>query len=289
MKDIEHLGSGSFGEVKLVSCDEYPGLSLACKFLTNGKTFDSSKELSATLALMEGQSHPNVIQTHALVEDQGSCVGLLMEYAAGGNLTDVIFPGNKPMPVEDAANPISFEQRLMWSVQIASALTKLHRSKLWHRDLKPDNVLLTSSTASEADVKLSDLGQSKLASSSATQSTKTMTTTIYYAPEGFRGVWGPASDVFQLGLTLYQVLTGRLIWESHRESDTFPHCILHLLFSGDELPEKVGSWPGLVPEAVRDIVKRCLEADRSLRPTALDVARVLAQARVRLLREKGSN
>jgi hypothetical protein len=279
---VKDIGQGGFGVVRLVQCSEFPGMQFACKQLSSGVDFEQTAELQAINAIQHQTQHPNIVWVQSLVENEGRCCGLLMSYAAGGSLTKTIYPHghSKAAPVTEAGQPGPFQdlpslkKRLQWCVQIASALAHLHKLRVWHRDLKPDNILLTSSNWQEADAKLSDFGQSKLTRDGGTQNTQTVTTVLYFPPEGFSNKWNSQSDVYQLGLTLYQVLTGLPLW-SKLDSRTHLQAQLMRLLCIDTdcvLHDSVGPWPDVLPPVATRVLQECLSRRYEDRPTALDVA-----------------
>ena len=279
---VRDIGMGGFGVVSLVECDEFPGMQFACKQLQSGISFEQTTELQAINAIQRKSRHPNIVWVQALVQTGDVCTGLLMGYAAGGCLTKTIFPegAHVAAPMSKAGQPGPFERlpslrkRMQWSVQIASALAHLHELHVWHRDFKPDNVLLTSSNWHEADAKLADFGQSKMTHSGATQNTRTTTTMLYFPPEAMEDKWNAASDVYQLGLTLFQVLTGHVLWSKLNTSTNQQAVLMKLLCvdKTEDIADSVGEWPTTLPVAARDLVRACLKRNYADRPTARQVA-----------------
>ncbi len=280
IRSLKDIGMGGFGVVRLVECDDFPGMQFACKQLQSGISFEQTAELQAINAIQSRSKHPNIVWVQALVQDGDKCTGLLMSYAAGGCLTKAIFPGGQAAPVELAGQPGPFQQipslrkRMQWCVQISSALAHLHELHVWHRDFKPDNVLLTSSNWQEADAKLADFGQSKLTQGGATQNTRTTTTLLYFPPEAMQNKWNAGSDVYQLGLTLYQILTGNNLWTKLNSSSNLQAVLMHLLCVDTTrvIADCVGDWPEVVPDAATHLLKLCLSRNYADRPTARQVA-----------------
>ena len=279
---VRDIGMGGFGVVSLVTCDVYPGMQFACKQLQSGISFEQTAELQAINAIQRKSRHPNIVWVQSLVQTGERCTGLLMGYAAGGCLTKALFPEGThvPAPIARAGQPGAFQdlptlqKRMQWGVQIASALAHLHELHVWHRDFKPDNVLLTSSNWREADAKLADFGQSKLTHGGATQNTRTTTTFLYFPPEAMQDKWNAASDVYQLGLTLFQVLTGNVLWSKLKSSSNLQAVLMHLLCvdTSTKICDTVGEWPSMIPEEASALVKACMERHYADRPTARQVA-----------------
>ena len=147
-------------------------------------------------------SHPNL----AAVYDSGEVGGvpyIVMEYVDGDNLKTRIA----------AEAPLSTEQAISLKIQICEGVGAAHRAGLVHRDLKPQNILLTRT----GQVKVADFGIARSLSKAVTSTTQTgqvWGTAQYIAPEQASGQSVlPATDVYSLGIILYEMLTGRLPFE----------------------------------------------------------------------------
>jgi len=157
--------------------------------------FRSERQILANLV------HPNI----ARLLDGGSEDGipfLVMEYVEGVPLTEYL-----------AGRNLSIAQQLVLMRSICDAVQYAHQNLIVHRDLKPGNILVTA----EGNVKLLDFGVAKLldpGSSGATQTSAMMLTPDYASPEQIRGdAVTTASDVYSLGVVLYEVLTGSKPYE----------------------------------------------------------------------------
>jgi hypothetical protein len=143
--------------------------------------------------------HPNIVQVHGVGDHEGRPF-LVLELIDGGSLADRL--GGKPWPAPDAAALLE---------DLARAVHEAHQHGIVHRDLKPSNVLLPRGTLGP---KVTDFGIAKLLDTE-TQQTKTgqvLGTPCYMAPEQAAGqhkLIGPATDVYGLGATLYELLTGQ--------------------------------------------------------------------------------
>jgi eukaryotic-like serine/threonine-protein kinase len=141
-------------------------------------------------------NHPNIVTAHAIGEFD-SLQYLEMEFVAGRSLQHLLND-----------QPLSPQRATSLAVGIASGLSEAHRAGLIHRDLKPDNVLITH----RGQPKISDFGLAKRITGGPTEAPYTLAGTPHFmAPELFQG--SPAtrsSDVYALGVVYYQMLTGRL-------------------------------------------------------------------------------
>lgn len=140
--------------------------------------------------------HPSIVDIYAIVED-GAEVYLVFEYVEGRTLLDELRAGG-PMDLPRAAGVLR---------EMAAAVSHAHARGVIHRDLKPSNVMLTP----DGRVKVMDFGVARQAKDAATRYTNTVVgTPPYMAPEQEQGAVRRESDVYALGICLYEMTTGRL-------------------------------------------------------------------------------
>lgn len=186
------LGRGAMGVVWLAT-DEVLGRSVALKqLIALDGVSDAAVEREAQLAAR--LVHPNVVAVFDLVRDDDK-PWLVMEYVEGKTLAHMV-RDDGPLPIEDAARLIG---------QIASALRSAHAAGIVHRDVKPANIVV-----GRADrAKLTDFGIARGVDSQTTQTGQVTGSPAYLAPEiATGGRATPASDMWSLGATLFQALTG---------------------------------------------------------------------------------
>lgn len=186
------LGRGAMGAVWLAT-DEVLGRSVALKqLIALDGVSDAAVEREAQLAAR--LVHPNVVAVFDLVRDDDK-PWLVMEYVEGKTLAHMV-RDDGPLPIEDAARLIG---------QIASALRSAHAAGIVHRDVKPANIVV-----GRADrAKLTDFGIARGVDSQTTQTGQVTGSPAYLAPEiATGGRANPASDMWSLGATLFQALTG---------------------------------------------------------------------------------
>ena len=143
-------------------------------------------------------NHPSIVQVYDRGRDKDGTYYMAMEYVPGGTLKDRIAEGG-PLDPREAARIGS---------RVAEALSVAHDRGIVHRDIKSQNVLLDAS----AGVKVADFGIARAASSETmTETNLALGTTAYMSPEQARGDRvGPASDLYSLGVVLYETLTSEL-------------------------------------------------------------------------------
>lgn len=206
----------------------------------------------------------HVVQVYDVGRDQGDIHYMVMELVAGETLRSLL----------DRNGPLPIEQALDIADQVAAALEAAHGKKLVHRDIKPQNILL----AEDGTVKVTDFGIAYAATSGTLVNTGSLLGTVQYlSPEQARGkLIGPQSDLYSLGVVLFEMLTGRLPFESESAIGV---AIKHLQ---DEAPT-VSSLRPDVPGPVNGLVMRALAKDpaeryQSARAFRQDIARVLKPA-----------
>jgi tetratricopeptide (TPR) repeat protein len=199
---LRFLGSGGSAFVYAVR-DRKIGDEIALKLLRDGRRSDIDVERTRREAeFARGSSSPRLVRSFDLVESDG-LLFLTMELVAGGSLRDLLRGG--PLPVDEAV-------RL--ACEILEALADLHRLDIVHRDLKPGNLLLTP----DGHVKLSDFGIARRWTDEESRLTSTglpVGTVDYLSPEQAAAeAVDPRSDLYSLGVVLFEMLTGRVPFEA---------------------------------------------------------------------------
>ena len=190
---VRLLGRGGFAEVYLGEQVEL-GTQAAIKVLHAQLTSKDAERFNAEASTIARLSHPNIVRLLGFATDEGTPF-LVLDYAPGGTLRER-HPRGTPLPLEVI---------LPYVEQACEALHYAHEQKLIHRDVKPENLLLSAA----GRVLLSDFGIATVALSSHSQDTQEALGTItYMAPEQIQGKPRPASDLYALGVIVYEWLTG---------------------------------------------------------------------------------
>jgi serine/threonine protein kinase len=238
-KILEKLGEGGMGIVYKAE-DTKLGRIVALKFLPQGL---GSHEPERARFLQEAQSasalnHPNICTVHDLQEFAGQYF-IIMEYIDGKTLRQMI-----PIP--------KLQDAIGYAIQIGEALQEAHSKGVVHRDIKTDNIMVNSRN----QIKVMDFGLAKLKGSlKITKTSSTVGTLAYMAPEQLQGGEIDArSDIFSMGVVLYELLTGNLPFEAMHEA-AMMYAILN------EAPQPVQKYlPGVSSELIH-ILNRALEKD----------------------------
>ncbi|KAM4625213.1 mitogen-activated protein kinase kinase kinase 7-like isoform 2-T2 [Polymixia lowei] len=241
----EVVGRGTFG---VVFKAKWKGKDVAIK------TIESENERKAFLVELRQLSrvnHPNIVKLY------GSCdnpVCLVMEYAEGGSLYNVLH-GAEPLPQYTASHAMS------WCLQCAQGVAYLHAMKpkaLIHRDLKPPNLLLV---AGGTVLKICDFGT---ACDIQTHMTNNKGSAAWMAPEVFEGSnYSEKCDVFSWGIILWEVITRRKPFD---EIGGSAFCIMWAVHRGTRPPLIKD-----LPQPIESLMTHCWDKDPSQRPSMEEV------------------
>jgi eukaryotic-like serine/threonine-protein kinase len=233
------LGSGGFGTVYLAH-DTWIDKKVAIK-VPHRQGMDFG-ELLREPRLLASVNHPNIVAI-TTAEKQDNVFFIVMEYVQGETLENIIA----------LRGAIELNRALDFTCQICNAVDHAHRQGVIHRDLRPANVLVTENDM----LKVADFGTSRFLEIAA-HGTTVIGSPPYMAPEQFHGKAVFASDIYSLGVTMYQMLTGILPYEAPAPAD------LDKLMSGELVTAPRLRNPA-IPKALSDIVLRAMAPDLTAR------------------------
>ena len=232
---LSPLGSGGFGSVYLAE-DTWIDKKVAIK-VPHRQNLDFG-ELLREPRLLASLSHPNIV-TVLTAEKQDDVFFIVMEYVPGDTLEAVI----------ERDGTLDLARALDYTCQICNAVDHAHKQGIIHRDLRPGNVLVTE----QGLIKVADFGTSRFLEIAA-HGTTVIGSPPYMAPEQFQGKAVFASDIYSLGVTMYQMFTGVLPYDTPMPGD------LDRLMRGE-----LASPPNLknkkLPKAISDIVMKAIAAE----------------------------
>ncbi len=259
---IKVLGSGGMARVYLAR-DGVLGREVALKVLRERYADDEGFVERFRREAMNAASlnHPNVVQVYDQGRAEDGTYFIAMEYVPGGTLKERIAERG-PLDTTEAADIAS---------RVANALAEAHQSGIVHRDVKPQNVLLDAS----GEAKVADFGIARAASAQTmTETNLVLGTAAYMSPEQVRGERvGPPSDLYSLGVVLYEMLTGRL---PHEADDPIATAVKRL----EGPPPHPRDANPAVPEVLDALTARLLAKDPLERyPGAAELAEDLRRIR----------
>lgn len=196
---IMKIGSGGMADVYKAK-DHVLNRLVAIKVLKQEYSTDATfvKKFRVEAQSAAGLSHPNIVNVYDVGEDNGVYF-IVMELVQGITLKNYI----------DMKGKLDIREALNISVQIASGLSAAHENRIIHRDIKPQNIIMSR----DGKVKVTDFGIAKVADST-TMTTTAAGTVHYISPEQARGGYSDErSDIYSLGITMYEMVTGRVPFE----------------------------------------------------------------------------
>ncbi len=271
---VRRAGTGGMSTV-YQGLDSLLGRRVAIKILHENLTSDEEflrrfqKEAHSAANL----SHPNIVTVHDIGQD-GRRYYIVMEYVEGQTLKDFI-----RQYYQRFDRPISVEQALDIAIKICAGVGYAHRANLVHCDIKSQNVLVSL----DNQVKVTDFGIARALSETTIQESEIIWgTPQYFSPEQAAGESPtPASDVYSIGVILFEMLTGRLPFDADSHTAL---AVKHMR----QTPPPASQYNPAIPRQIDQIVAKVLSKEPSGRyRTADQLGQVLVSYRKRSAEQTG--
>ena len=236
---IEQIGTGGMSDVYKAKChklNRYVAIKVMKSEFSEDKTFVS--KFRAEAQSVAGFTHPNVVNVYD-VGDENGIYYIVMELVEGITLKKYIEKRGK----------LPFKEAVSIAIQVANGLDAAHKHHIVHRDIKPQNIIVSK----EGKVKVTDFGIAKVASSSTINSSSTMGSVHYISPEQARGGYSDErSDIYSLGITIFEMLTGTVPFDG---DSTVAVAVQHIQ---DEIPAP-STVAADIPVSIDKIVLKCTQ------------------------------
>ena len=233
---LEKIGTGGMSDVYKAKChklNRYVAVKILKQEFSENANFVSKFRIEAQAAA--GLMHPNIVNVYDVGEENGIYY-IVMELVEGITLKKYI---------EKKAR-LSYKEAVSIAIQVCMGIEAAHNNHIIHRDIKPQNIIISK----DGKVKVTDFGIAKAATSN-TITSNVMGSVHYTSPEQARGGYSDEkSDIYSLGITLFEMLTGRVPFNGET---TVAIAIKHIQ---EEMPSPKEYVPE-VPNSVEGIVLKC--------------------------------
>jgi len=243
---IEKIGGGGMALVYKAKCrllNRYVAIKVLREEFTNDEEFiiKFSRESQAAASL----SHQNIVNIYDVGHEENEHY-IVMEYIDGITLKDYIAK----------KKCLTSEETIQIAIQIGDALNHAHKNQIIHRDIKPHNIMINHDRA----IKVMDFGIARATTSTTLVDGGDVIGSVhYFSPEQARGGYTDAkSDIYSLGIVMYEMLTGRVPFEGESPINVaLKHIQEQIEFENTDIEK--------IPENLRNIVLKCVQKEQSLR------------------------
>ncbi len=235
---LEKIGTGGMSDVYKAKChklNRYVAIKILKQEFSENTNFVSKFRVEAQAAA--GLMHPNIVNVYDVGEEEGIFY-IVMELVEGITLKNYI---------EKKAR-LSMKEAISIAIQVSMGIEAAHNNHIIHRDIKPQNILISK----EGKVKIADFGIAKAATSN-TITSNVMGSVHYTSPEQARGGFSDErSDIYSLGCTMFEMLTGRVPFDGET---TVAIAIKHIQ---EEMPSP-REYVSEIPVCVEKIIFKCTQ------------------------------
>jgi len=256
---LEIIGEGGMGIVYKAKChllNRFVAVKILKEELSNDEEYTSRFKREATS--IARLSHPNIVNVHD-VGSENNINFIVMEYINGKTLKQVIKENGR----------LRFEKTIDIVLQIAKGLECAHSNNIIHRDIKPDNIMITKDNM----VKVMDFGIAKVADiRTVTNSSKIMGSVHYFSPEQAKGIFVDCrTDIYSLGIVMYEMVTGRVPYNAE---SAITIAMMHIQESVTA-PKKIITD---IPENINQVILKAMQKEPIKRyQTAREMAEVIGE------------
>lgn len=241
---IDKVGSGGMSDVYKAKChklNRFVAIKVLKSEFSEDKNFVAKFKVEAQSAA--GLSHPNIVNVFDVGEDNGIHY-IVMELIEGITLKKYI----------ERKQKLPFKEAVSILIQVSQGIEAAHNNHIIHRDIKPQNIIISK----EGKVKVTDFGIARAVSTN-TITSNAMGSVHYISPEQAKGGFiDEKSDIYSLGITLYEMLTGRVPFEG---DSTVSIALQHVQ---NEMPSPTLYVPDL-PISVQKIIEKCTQKKPDMR------------------------
>ena len=251
-KIIKEIGRGGYGRALLVKSLNNNELKVVKEMNLSGMNAEARETAFHEVEILSTLKHTNIIRYRGCTKQRKNLY-ILMDYADGGDLSGAIQKQGK--------TPFSEDQILDWFVQICLAIKYLHDRKILHRDMKPQNIFLSSGNI----IKLGDFGIAKTLDHTGDMAKTAIGTPLYCSPEICIGKkYNAKSDIWSLGCVLYELCTLRRPFVGRNVSDIMRNII-------SKTPKKI---PSHYSSDLQQLIDMMLEKTPENRPSINDILKL---------------
>lgn len=241
----DKIGTGGMATV-YSALDQRLNRMVAIKILqTEEHNEETMKRLNTEALAVAMLNHPNVVSVYDMSTDENDGCYIVMELVNGITLKEYI----------EHHAPLPWNEVIRFAIQICDALTHAHEHKIIHRDVKPQNMIVTP----DGNIKVTDFGIALAQCGTKTKTNNSMGTVHYLSPEQARGGFcNETSDIYSLGVTLYEMATGKVPFDGEMPVSI---AMKHL----DETPTPPTELNPHIPPALESLILKAMQKEQSSR------------------------